>query len=285
MIKSKITALLLSVLSMAAMAQKLPAVQEASVWAPANVKVDAKLNEWNDTFQAMNKTTDVYYTMANDADNLYFVMKSANQSNNNKIIGGGINLTFNTSGKKTNKEAFVLIFPVVNITNLRTNMMQSMRAMNGQAPDSAAIEGMRRKAISTFKEIKLIGFKDIPDSVISIYNEYGIKGYVDFDSKGSLVIEMAVPLKAMGIKPGTEFSYNVKLNGIDISALMAGFGMGGGGGMVMGAPSVGMGGGGNASFSGGGGGITVTSMPRGMGDMANMFSPTDFWGKYTLSKK
>jgi hypothetical protein len=295
--KITLNTLLLALLSLSAFAQKLPGTQETSVWAPANIKVDGKTTEWNDTYQALNKTTNVYYTVANDKDNLYLVIKSTDQMNNNKIIGGGVNLTINTANKKTDKDAFVLIFPVVNLANLRNTMMQGMRSGTpGQAPDSAAIAGMRKKVVSTFKEIKLIGFKDIPDSVISVYNEYGIKGYVDFDNKGALIIEMAVPLKAMNITAGTPFAYNVKLNGINISAMMSrampdGGGPPPGGGdavrvagaqtvVVTGSP---MGGGGMASFgtSGGGGG----GMPRGMGDIMGMLSPTDFWGKYTLAKK
>ncbi|MES2277076.1 MAG: hypothetical protein V4592_13690 [Bacteroidota bacterium] len=293
-IKAGFGALLLSVISLSVFAQKLNTVQEGSVLAPANIKVDGKLTEWNDTFQAYSKTTNVYYTMANDADNLYLVMKSVDQSNNNKIIGGGINLTINTAGKKSEKDAFALIFPVVNLMNLRNTMMQgmSMTAMRSgggaapQAPDSEAIAAMRKKAVSTFKEVKLVGFKDIPDSVISIYNEYGIKAFVDFDNKGALIIEMAVPLKQLNITAGSAFSYNIKLNGINLNAIMPGMGS-----MMMGG---GMGGGG-ASFSGGGAQtVTVVSsssmgggggMPRGMGDIANMLSPTDFWGKYTLAKK
>jgi hypothetical protein len=294
-IKAGISALLLSVTGFSAFAQKLNTVQEASVWAPANVKVDAKLTEWNDTFQAFNKTTNVFYTVSNDDNNLYLVMKSTDQSTNNKIVGGGINLTINTAGKKNEKDAFILTFPVVNMANLRSTMMQgmSMRAPGGggqpQTPDSAAIADMRKKAVSTFKEVKLVGFKDIPDSVISIYNEYGIKAFVDFDSKGALIIEMAVPLKAMHLDAGSAFAYNIKLNGINLNALMPGMNH-----MVM----SGMGGGG-ASFSGGGGGggmattVVVSGggmgggggMPRSMGDIANMLSPTDFWGKYTVSKK
>ncbi|QKJ29030.1 hypothetical protein HQ865_04440 [Mucilaginibacter mali] len=297
-----IGSLFVTLLSLSANAQKLPAVQEASVAAPANVKVDAKLGEWENNFQALNKTTDIYYTMANDANNLYLVMKSADQANNNKIIGGGINLTINKANKKSEKDAFVVSFPVANMANLRNAMMSGMRtsrpAASGttaqQGPDSAMIADMRKRVVSTFKEIKLIGFKDIPDSVISIYNEYGIKAFVDFDDKGSLVVEMAVPLKELGLDAGAAFTYNIKLNGINLNAMMSGMRVsggpggasfsrdGGGGGaapmattVVMAAPA------GGIAMDGGGG----MGMPRSMGDIANMLSPTDFWGKYTLIKK
>ena len=294
--KRTFSALLLGLLSLSAFAQKLPGTQEASVWAPANIKVDGKTLEWNDTYQAFNKNINVFYTVANDRDNLYFVLKSVDPMNSNKIIAGGVNLTINTADKKSDKDAFVLIFPLINYANLRSTMMQGMRTGGGnpnQAPDSAAIAGMRKKVVSTFKEIKLIGFKDIPDSVISVYNEYGIKGYVDFDAKGSLIIEMAVPLKVMNIKTGSPFAYNVKLNGIDVNAMMRAAridgdmvhapdgAMGGGGDRVVGAQTVVVG---SPRMSMGGGGMSG-GMPRSMGDIMGMLSPTDFWGKYTLAEK
>lgn len=290
--KITLNTLLLALLSLSVFAQKLPGTQETSVWAPANIKVDGKTTEWNDSYQAFNKTTNVYYTVANDKNNLYLVIKSTDQMNNNKIIGGGINLAINTANKKSEKDAFVLIFPVIDFANLRNVMMQGMRGGGapGQSPDSAAIAGMRKKVVSTFKEIKLIGFKDIPDSVISVYNEYGIKGYVDFDNKGALIIEMAVPLKSMNITPGSAFSYNIKLNGININAMMASARMSG----SSGPPRVGMDMGGDAvrtqtvvvSAGPPGGGMGMGGgMPRGMGDVMGMLSPTDFWGKYTLAQK
>ncbi len=298
---SALFVLLLAAIGIPASAQKLNNIQEGSVWAPANVKVDAKLTEWNNTFQAFNKTTNIYYTMANDGANLYFIMKSADQSNNNKIIGGGINITINIAGKKSDKDAFVLIFPVINPANLRAQIM-SFRGGGGGPPgapgaggrpDSAALAGMRKKAVSAFKEVKLIGFKDIPDSVISVYNEYGIKAFVDFDDKGALIMEMAVPLKYFYAKTGAgeSFAYNIKLNGIQIDAIFPGarammegaMGGGFGGGGQGGGQGGGFGGGGmGAGGMGGGGG---QGMPRGMADMAGMLSPTDFWGKYVLAKK
>jgi hypothetical protein len=295
--KQAIITLLLAVVSVTLYAQKLPEVQITGIWAPANIKVDAKLNEWNDTFEAFNKATDIYYTMANDDANLYLVVKSINQANNNKIVGGGINITINTAGKKKDKDAFIITFPVVDLANLRSQVMAAMRsggAQPGQMPDSAAIANMRKKAITAAKEIKLIGFKDLPDSVISIYNELGIKARMDFDSHGALAVEMAIPLKYLnlGSDKASSFAYNIKLNGIQINSIFPGASAmimgsaGGGGGMAGGGF-----GGGGSGFGGGapGGGMPAgmgsAGVPRGMADIASMISATDFWGKYTLAKK
>ena len=282
-----VNAVLFAFLSITVSAQKLANIQEGSIWAPANIKVDAQLNDWNNTLQAYNKTIDVFYTIANTETNLFLVIKSGNQTINNKIIGGGVNFTINTEGKKKEKDAFVVTFPVVDMVNLRKMVMQFAGGMGRQqqAPDSAAIANMRKKAISIDKEIKLVGFKDVPDSVISIYNEYGIKAAIDFDSKGSLIVEMLIPLKYLHIAGGKDasFVYNLKLNGINLNGIIPG----GNAAFSGGAP----GGGGFGGDRGGGGGgfgsprVNAGAAAAGMADIANLINPTDFWAKYVLAKK
>jgi hypothetical protein len=270
-----------------ASAQKLPNVQEGSVYAPAKVKIDARLNEWDNNLHADNKTTDILYTVANDDKNLYLIIKSTNQMINNKILAGGINFTINTSAKKKEKDAFVVTFPLVDVKNLRSMVMQRMGGGAGRGPqqmDSAGIASMRKSAVAAAKEIKLVGFKDVADSIISIYNEYGIKAALDYDRNGNLVSELAIPLKYLG--DFKEIAYNIKLNGLNINAMFPGAGAAFAGGMPGGA-----GGSGNiavvrADGGGGdfGGGRPPAGMPS-MSDMQNMISPTDFWGKYVLAKK
>ncbi len=277
--KHLLAALLLTGINFSVQAQKLNGIQENGVWAPAKVKIDGKLSEWNDTFQAYNRTTGLYYTMANDDKNLYFIMKSSDQVVNNKFIGGGIDITINTTGKKKEKDAYVIEYPLVDFASLRKQVV-SMRsqgprqneAMTGM--DSSMI-AMRRRALSSIKELKLTGFAaDVPDTVISVYNSYGIKTGVDYDAMGNLTAEIAIPLKYLHLN-GNDFAYNIRLNGVNLVALMH--------------PGM------NSNPVGGDGvpaGITNIStadmppaMARAMSDMQNLVSPTDFWGKYTLVKK
>jgi len=295
--------LLFIALSPSVYSQKLNTVQQGSVWAPANIKIDAKLKEWDDTFQAYNKVTEVFYTIANDDKNLYLVLKSTDPINNNKIIAGGINFTINTTNIKKEKDAYLVIFPLIDMSAMR-NQIMTMRSSGGNngEPDSAAVANMRRQALKNVKEIKLKGFdtKDVPDSVISIYNELGVKAAMDYDAKGNLTCEMAIPLKYLHLKTGDakEFSYNIKLNGLDINAIFPGAGaalagaMGGGGGAGgFGGGGGGFGGGGGGGGRGGGGGgaamasAGMNGIPTNMLQMQTLISPTDFWGKYILAKK
>lgn len=316
-----ITLLALTGAATLAQDKKLKDVQEISLWAPAGVKADGKLTEWNDSFQAYNKSTKLYYTISNDEKNIYLAIKSTDAMTNNKIVAGAITIAINTEGKKKTENTYKITYPVIApivmqrgaggpigggpaggggaITVIGGGGGGSMRAMmGGGAPgeplDSAAI-ATRKKALLTYKEIKIQGFKDIPDSLISLYNEYGVKTMANYDNQGNFLYEVAIPLKLMGLEPGStqELAYNVRVNGLQIPNLpnidmMGGGGLGGGGadpggagaGPRAAAPTIRMNGGGGFAGSGGGG-------PRGGGafNFQEMISPSDFWGKYTLAKK
>src|ERR1700679_721966 len=83
-----------------ACAQNLPNVQKVSLRVPGNVKIDGKPTEWDNTFRAYNYNTNIFYTMANDDDNLYLVVKATDADIINKIVGGGTVLTISKTGNK-----------------------------------------------------------------------------------------------------------------------------------------------------------------------------------------
>jgi hypothetical protein len=267
-------------------------VQATSVWAPANVKIDGSISEWEDSFQAYNKSTKLFYTLSNNEKYLYLAITSTDAANNNKIVAGGITLTINTAGKKKDKGAYSLTFPVIS----RTSRGQrgrggrfGARSQTNEA-DTAIANAAHRQLISASKEIKVLGFKDVDDTLISIYNEYGIKAAIGYDTLGNYAYELAVPLKLLGISPDNtpEIAYNIKVNGLQVGAGAGGFrgsndgngGQGGGGfagGGGRGGGAGGSGGGGRRGGSPGGGNSNA--------DFEDLTSPTDFWGKYTLAKK
>lgn len=270
-------------------AQKLPDVQTSSVAAPSNIKIDGKALEWNETFAAENKRTEVYYTIANDDKNLYLLLKSSSSANAGKIIAGGITFTINTSGKKREKDAFSLTYPLIKrTTGARPGQGANRqgagqggfqnRAQQTQEQRDSATLAQRKTQLATVKEIKVSGFKNITDTLISIYNEYGIKAVGLFDAKGDFVYEVAIPLSLLELSAtdNKELMYQLKLNGQS----NGGFGNGNNGGRTF----AGNGGNGGGNFAGArgntGGGFT-----GGSSNAQDMASPTDFWGKYTLSKK
>ncbi|WP_395803265.1 hypothetical protein [Daejeonella sp.] len=286
-------------------AQKLSDVQDVSVWA-SGVKVDGKHNEWENKFKATNKSTNLTYTLANDAKNLYLAIQSKDLTNNNKIMLGGITLTVNPSGKKSDKESFKVIYPVINrqrgpggganrpvtisSSSAGSSATTVVRGMPGGAGGFGRFQDMSpaqrdslqrataRTQLASAKEIKVFGFKDIPDSLISIYNEYSIKTLASISDESVFMYELSIPLELLEMSADNpkEFSYNIKLNGLQIN--FGGFSGGGrpGGGGGEGAPMV------RVEVAGGGGG-----MGGGMGgfNFQDLITPTDFWGKYILTKE
>jgi hypothetical protein len=287
---------------------KLPNVQiTTGVVSPA-VKVDGNLKEWNDSFQAYNKQTKLFYTISNDDQLLYLVVKSTDTQNSNKIAAGGISFILNTDGKKKAKDAVSFTYPVIVRAARPDGDRGGDRAGFGgggfgggerggfggrnAAPDSATLAARHKQTIDAAKEIKVLGFKDIADSLLSVYNEYGIKSAIGYDAKGNYTYELAIPLKLLNLTPGDnkEIAYAIKVNGITMPAFMqrndgggnaGGFGGGAGGG---GGFSVSGDGGGGRGGQGGGNAPGGMGGPGGPG-AADMFSPTDVWGKYILAKK
>src|ERR1700733_3178734 len=77
---------------------KLKSVQVASVWAPANVKIDGDLEEWDNNFQAENKAGGLFYTLSNNNLYLYLAVTGIDTKNSAKLAAGGITFTINTDG-------------------------------------------------------------------------------------------------------------------------------------------------------------------------------------------
>jgi hypothetical protein len=304
---------------------------ETGVWAE-KVKVDGNLTEWNDNFQAYNKATKLFYTISNDDKALYLVIKSTDMQTSNKIAAGGITLAINTEGKKKDKDVYSVSFPVAAATaNGGFGGMGGFGGAPGGAPggggfggpggggfgggrggaggprdftpDSATLAANRKRTLDAAKEIKVFGFKDVTDSLVSIYNQYGLKAAIGYDAQGNYTYELAVPLKLLNLTAdGKAIAYNIKVNGMvmpDFARMFAGGGGGFGGGPGGGGPGGGVvvgggpgggggfGGGGAGGPGGGGGGFGGGRGGAGGpgGGMSEMFAATDFWGKYILAKK
>ncbi len=265
-------------------AQKVNELQEVSIFAPHAIKIDGKNFEWKDTDFSVSKRTSLSYIISNDEKNLYLIIKSTDIPNNTKILAGGVTFSVNPDGKKKEKESITLTYPLaVNPPRgqgARRTMTMAMPRGGGARPDAKAMDSAmvarQKTQLKTAKEIKIRGFKNTTDTLVSIYNEYGIKAFANIDNDNAFFYEVAIPLEALGLSVDSpkEFAYNIKVNGLQMPGLDGGRSFGGGGG---GGGGGGFGGGGGNFGRGGGGG-------RGI-DFQAMLSPTDFWGKYTLAKK
>ncbi|HEY4326119.1 MAG TPA: hypothetical protein VGN20_19170 [Mucilaginibacter sp.] len=267
-----LSGLLLIIVAATASAQKLPKVQGISVRAPKNIKIDGRSTEWkNGTFQAYNTSDRIYYTMSNDDDNLYLIVRTPGLSEGEKVIRGGVVLTISHSlSKKTRESAsgnVSIKFPIASSDKF-FSITQAYDEYNAFKKDTVAYQkqidsltwGVNKMADESFKQIGVVGIKNIEGPLVSIYNEYGIKAMVKIDRKMAFTCELAIPLKYLGISVNapTKFSYNIELPGIP--------------------PAI------NKNPNA----LAPPTVERNGGGVSDDFeyvnNPTDFWGVYTLAK-
>ncbi len=257
-------------------AQKLPNVQQTSLRVPANLKIDGKATEWDDKFQAYNKATGVFYTIANDDDKLYLTIQATNPQNITKIIMGGITFTITPSDNKKDKNGLAITFPKYDKKNppvyvILDNKPKSTKdTLKNKMQADSFLNAHNQQLNDKLKLIGVEGVKSITDSVISIYNTEGIKAMALFDNKIYYTYELSVPLKQIGLTVAqqTKFSYNIRVNGPNKGNIR-----------VIerdGYNDI-------LTYTGADGvnyGIGLAT-PENM----TMAYPTDFWGEYTLAKK
>ena len=182
-------ACLLSATSPSAKAQQLPNVQTVGVLASPQVKTDGKATEWGGKFEAYNKATSMYYTMANDNEKLYLTIQVTDTITIERIINNGITLTIKCGDKGSSSSPLIISYP-----------------LNGQLR-------------STNHQIKVTGSKSIPDSLISTTNNLGIEAAASSNHQKNYTYELAVSLKYLVplINEIGTFTYNITLNTAQLS--------------------------------------------------------------------
>lgn len=244
--------------------------------APAKVIIDGSLAEWGDSLNFTNPETQMHYTLANDKENLYLVVKTDDPVQQHAIIANGLTLGIDTRGHK--KKSYTVLFPYQE---------------DDTKFDINPTDQEKKQAITELKlkRIQAEGFKDVEVDVFTQENLYGVRAAINYDEHGNLTYEEQIPLKLFhtDINPKTEWAFNIKLNhpeptdkkpadGEKAEAPTGGRGgrggMGGGGRGGMGGGGRhggGMGGGGRGGYDGSAG--NQASAPKGV----------DFWAKYTLA--
>jgi hypothetical protein len=214
---TSIFTILLVVLTVSLQAQKLPNVQQVSLRAPVNVKIDGKATEWGAQFQAYNPATDISYTMANDDKKLYLIFQATDRFLINKIVNGGLKLSIQKNGSKNDMGAPSVLFPYFEKgrrVNFATPKLDDVpKELLRHALDSV-MRAYNTKLKTNVKWIYTKGIAGV-DTVLSIYSDKGIEVANTFNTKRVYTAEMAIDLKNFGlsINDPSKFSYHITLNG------------------------------------------------------------------------
>jgi hypothetical protein len=251
-----------------AIAQKSPTIQVASLRAPTNIKIDGKATEWDNQFQANNKTTEIFYTIANDSENLYLIIRATDETTIKKIVMGGITFTVNTANKRDTKNAPAITFPVYDSNNPPSYFTFNKSKID-VSTNVDSLMNIHNKALSTkYKLIGIAGIEAITDSLLSIYNKEDIMASAKFDGKLNYTYEMAVPLKYLKVTGDQKLLYNIKLNAATIDGRKLE--------IISPRPNLNI-----VQYIGTDGvNYQLGNDPHSLA----LVAPTDFWGEYTLAK-
>jgi YD repeat-containing protein len=249
---------------------------------PQNIVVDGSIKEWGDSLRYYNAEKRINYALANNKDTLYMAVRVNDRSEQARILRAGITFSINPKGKK--KEVFSITYPL----STNGSPINIQRDENSEITTRQDHEALMQAVLTTLRGIKVEGFKDIEGDMITTSNTYGIKTAVDYDDKGYLICEAAIPLTLLhaDIASKDEWAFNFKINGITRPVTSQGEGQEGGGGRG-GRGGGGMGGGGRGGHGGGGGKGGRGGGPGGADggtDRSAIFKSEDFWEKFYLAK-
>ncbi|WP_295653794.1 hypothetical protein [uncultured Mucilaginibacter sp.] len=219
--KTTFAAVMGLLLALISQAQKLPNIQQTSLYAPENVKIDGKADEWGNQFQAYNHATDIFYTISNDDDNLYVVVQATDAVVIKKIIYGNITLTVNQGNKASKNIALSVTYPSIERKN-QGSIIQNKNKLVSIANDAAvsktndSLIAVLNTQMLSLSGIKVSGIVSFKDSLLTANNTMGIKAMALMDHSQAYTCEIAVPLKylkAAGVT-NDKLKYNIKLNGL-----------------------------------------------------------------------
>jgi len=212
-----------------ARAQKQPSIQETSVRAPQNIKIDGFLKEWKDeALAASNPATRIDYTISNDDNYLYFTMCGKGVRVTTKALNSGVIFTISRGmDKKSRAKAtdnVTISFPLPQTEQTIDHIMAATREVNDlytdiptnkKILDSVQVVTNARLPV-VLKELKVKGIPSITDSILSVYNIEGIKAAAHITIARLWTYELAIPLKSLGLSVanGDKFSYHVMLPGL-----------------------------------------------------------------------
>jgi hypothetical protein len=151
----------------------------------ASPTIDGKIEDWNPSAFTFQSSLRIFYAVANDTSNIYIAIRFQERSQQMKFLRGGMEIWLDDADKKKQKTG--VRFPIPEI--------------NTEMPSGQAREGLeeeiRRKAKEGAVELELIGFKESFNGRQSIYSQAQVKAVFDWDTKGVLYYELAIPFTSL----------------------------------------------------------------------------------------
>ncbi len=258
-----------------------------SLWQSKSVVIDGQTDDWEVPLRFFDTKTKLNYSITNDAENIYICVRATDDDNVKGITRRGLQLWIDTTGKKGHQVG--ILFPMTQKLEGQSESGKHRNEGNdGSAEqqassdpsiiDTAKQNRMHRRFIQEAKQMRVSGFRTIPNGPVELPDIYGLNLAVSWNSYNVLVYEAAIPIKAFLSNPladstkvlGISFNFTVtpKRTAGESGGSHGGGGHGGGMGGGMGGSGGGMHGGG-----GGGHGDGGSSEPE----------PESVWAAFRLS--
>ncbi|HTB05752.1 MAG TPA: hypothetical protein VK806_02280 [Bacteroidia bacterium] len=249
-----------------------PPVIYKSMWQNTPVTVDGKATEWQIPLQFYDAKTKLSFSISNDMTNLYICIRATDDVTEMGILHTGMQLWIDTACKKNHQIG--IQFPIVQReqgtassghgsrqhSSEEANSAESTASAYADMPDTGKINRMHKHFLNGPKQMRIIGFNNIPDGLLELPSIYPINVSIGWDNSGAMIYEAAIPINTIYKKPFTASDSN-KILGLSFNVTVTiKHGTGGdrgghgGGGMGGGMRGGGMGGGGMGGHGGSGGG-------------------------------
>jgi hypothetical protein len=207
--------LLMTIAFADAYAQKLPNKQEGGLRAPANVKIDGKATEWGAELQAYNNATELFYTLANDEQNLYLIIQTKKRGIVDKVFSGGMSLFLDNVNNADKNARAVISYSAI----AKANRGDVNKAFYDTSANKVNLTN--RALATSLKTIRVKNLDGITEDVISVYNEYGITAAGYFTDRDTYSCELAIPLKNLKsfINSKSTLNYTLQVNAMPVNSM------------------------------------------------------------------
>lgn len=165
-----------------------------SLWRDSVITVDGNATDWDLPFRFFDSKSKLQYEVVNDDKYIYVSVRTSDDKAQMKIMRAGMDLTFDVSGKK--KEVCTVHFPLKN--EPRLDMNPDPNDMDQQVVEKPDVKKMKLDWVSSEKEVRTQGFKNVPASFYSEADsgKYGIQAAVNWDRNDVMTYELKVPFSA-----------------------------------------------------------------------------------------
>ena len=230
------------------------------------IVVNGNSSEWENSLFSFNKQAQVNYAVVNDTSTFYICVRIADEAAQMKVLRSGIDLRFNSKGKK--KAETTLHFPI------------GGRMNQGERRDRKT---MHLIYLLQMQDMELSGFKNGVNGFQSIKSgKNGIMAAVNWDSVNIMVYEVRVPFSVfvVDIRTADPLAVGIVIKGAPKPQPGHGEGMqeGGSGDLQ----------GGRGQDRPGGmrpGGMGREGQMQGSGDNMKMFEDDEIWRSIVVAKK